>query len=588
MTGRRPRDRSTGRFLPALALPAGFEQTTEPAVFGPTLGEFLTHVDANPAPAAPDTVGPGPAGFADQLFGATSATSLEQGRMRPYAVIELNGVDLAGSVNRANPAGQVVLDDVSVSWGTSEPLAQADPASATLSLLDFSLTWGARGDLMGKPLNVRWVLDADPAGAWAYQSRTYFRGRITDVDLTPEAVTLPDGSRRQCTRVDLRCASTETDLGNVFPAETVWPEESINDRTARLRALVSATAIPGLGAAVEPRLIDWGGYTAYAVDQVNTRSARDLLLQLFNSCGGDRMVYNPHRNAYEWLGRRQADVRSFAVLQRQVDTPVIGRAGRGIYARTAGTRAATGATLNDTLGGLYIDGAVLESAGSVSKSQASRITRASVTSRDTGIDGDPQRVTTLIDPSANETVIGQRSITLDSLHGWNSGADLNARDLLAMATQEGSQWTPPPARWDTRRTDGFILFNQATGLLRGYATGFNWFVGHSWMSGLGVRPVFSVIGGTIAFRDGFFVLDMNFAGWATSGGGLASPVPTKQHPISWEEISVSDPADRLVWGTGVPGPRTFHESVTYEDLRYVGQGYFTNTIGPDKGYDEYQ
>jgi hypothetical protein len=436
---------------------------------------------------------------------------------------------------------------------------------------------------MGSPVLLSWTPDAG-LSASAVQPSTYFRGRVTGVSIgQPEDFTTPAGVPFRAVRVDLELTSVETDWANVFaPPGTSWPAETISARAARIAALAGVpVTIRG----------DWATAQAAAMSaqDLANASVRDLLLQLYSSTGGDRLIYSPHTHSYEWMGRRQVNARTLGTLVYATNDATNARANRGVYPVPALGRYPTGVTTSSALRDepltVWMDGHWMTSSSTqVSKQAAQRITQARVAWKDsTAADADRTAVT--VDPAANEAVIGQRAITLDSVHNVAAWATLNAQDLLAQATQEGAQWRPPRLRWDTRAA-GFEMRDQLQVALRGHATWFPVWVARAWFTELGIRPVFSAIGGTIIYADGRFVVELQMAGWTASGGGNASPVPVKQHMVTWEELDQSTPA--MTWTDG-PALRGFHESVTYEDLGFVGIGFGANdVIGPDTGWDEYQ
>jgi hypothetical protein len=155
-----------------------------------------------------------------------------------------------------------------------------------------------------------------------------------------------------------------------------------------------------------------------------------------------------------------------------------------------------------------------------------------------------------------------------------------------MATQEGAVWRPGPVRWDTARTDGFDTLGQAELLLRGHATQWLVALGGSWLPQLGVRPAVSVVGGTIAYRGGAWVIDMHLTGWGSYGGGNSSPTKIKQHAITFEQIDDGSTGQTLRW-RDTDASDGLHDSVTFEDLGHVGLGLNVSlaNIGPDTGWD---
>ena len=492
----------------------------------------------------------------------------------PGLTVTLGGQQLATAL----PADRVAVDELSVTWGTDDPLEQADPATGRLSLLDFTSSWAASASLIGQPVTAAWTPDAALTALTPPRTgRTYFRGRVTAVDVhPPDYVRLPDGTRVRAARVDLRLTSVETDLANRFATDGPWPTQPISERATKLAALAGVPVI----------VRDYWATQFVAqltADDLAATSARDLLVQLYTACGGDRVVYDPHTQRYEWMGRRAANRATFGRLIHANPGDANGRAGLGYYAASAFSTLTTGPST--TFGDSWLDGEHLDAVDYLSKSAGQRITRARVT----GFRGEPyaaEKYTSIrVDPAADESVIGQRAITHDSSLRYAGDVDLCADDLLAMATQEGAQWRPPPLTWDTHRTGGFVHPSQVDVLLRGAGAQHPVFVSRTWFAELGIRPVFAVVGGTITYTDGGWVVDTQLAGWAAVAGGNATPTPVKQHAISWEEID--SPGVTLVWSDT---PTTFglHESLTYEDAGFIGVGAGAGSwVGPDLGWDTY-
>lgn len=548
-------------------------------VHGPYLADWqMAAQELEPAGAPPAEWSPSvasPAGLR-----TADAGPIIGGQLQPTPYVRLNGSDLGPSVTYTAglPDGQVVLDGLEVNWGTSEPLEQADPSTATFAVLDFTLTWAAGAALMGLPVQMRWVLVRPELNI--SKVRSFFEGRVSGVQLRLVDVQLPSGYTVQATRVEVSCTSVEVDDANKQPSG-VWPAETLDQRSQRLANF--------LGKFVVIRSSDWGANGAQPMD-VTGASPRDLLLQLYNSTGGDRLVFSTQALQYQWLGRRQVDSRSAGRLQaaqRVAGTPDTAPAyqsrwGQGVYVEPAFSFYPTGVETPDGQLRMYLDARYLEYAEGVGKTASERITRAVVDYVDN--QDAVKKTITKVDPAADESKIGQRAVTLDSVLSGTAQASILASDLLAMATQEGSQWRPGTVRWDTRKTGGFELSVQCDVLLRGYATRVPIFVQGSQLSTLNVRPVFSAIGGTIAYRKKAWVVDFDLAGWALASAATETAISRKQHPITWEEIDNGTAEYQMEWHDE-DHPRSFHRSVTYEDLAFVGIGYGSTAAGPDTGWD---
>ena len=486
---------------------------------------------------------------------------------QPVPTVAINSAPIAPAPPGGDLSGLVALAGLRCTWGTDQPLDQPDPATASVSLLDFTRTWATSTDVIGLPVDLSWTTTFP-------FTRVFFRGRITGVDLDRVNVQRPDGTTVPATRVDLTCSSIEVDLANRFPTETSWPAESIGARAARIAAYCT-----GVATSVNIRAFWATTPQAAAVPDVNRTSIRDLLLQLYNSCGGDRMVYSPDKQTYEYLVRAQSSNRTLQRLQIGVGGHP--RENLGAWIAPDVNFTATGVD-NTTAPNLYIDSTHLEYDEGLSRQASQRITRVSVTSKDAAA-ADAQVTSVAVDANANEAIIGQRTVTFDSLHNFNSWAALNASDLLAMATQEGAAWRPSRIRWDTRRSGGFPLHANVNTLLRGHQVGYAVAINGSWFPAYGIRPVFRITGAVITYEGGptpGWVVEFDVAGFST----WTTTPPTLQHAITFEEVDDGTTANTVCWYDD-DNPHGIHQSVTFEDCGYVGRGVGATTIGPDTGWD---
>lgn len=486
----------------------------------------------------------------------------------PAVLLTVNGQVIPQGVDWSAPL--LGIGTMTCDWGTTSHLEQAPPSTAAFSLLDFTGTWATGQDVIGLSVLMGYTATVD-GNSYA---RSFFRGRITSVDLTRTAVTDPAGQRRSAVRIDAVCSSIETDLANRFSTDPSWPAETFSARAARIKALCN-----GVANAVTIRA-DWATAQAAKVDNPRATSLRDHLIALYNSCGGDRMIFSPQTQEYTYLSRRNTDARS-AIRVFTSATPSEPRYGQGAYVGAAFTEAANGGSEVASTFGLFLPADQLEYDEGLSRAASTRITRAQVTSKDSTA-ADATVTTTLITPGVVEDIIGQRAVTLDSLHNVTSWAQLNASDLLAMATQEGGTWTPPPVRWRPARFGGFSQLGQFRILLRGFASNTLWALGGSRLPSMGVRPLVAVIGGRITFTGGALELGLTLAGVSANGGGNSTPAKRLQHAVTWEELD-TDTAP-LVWTDG-PAANGMHDSLTYEDLGHAGWGLGPAGMGPDTGWD---
>lgn len=481
--------------------------------------------------------------------------------LHPTPAVTLDGLPLPGSTAGGVPTDRVALDGVEVTWGRTAPLGeQPEPATARLSLFDPTRAWAVTRPLIGAPVQLSWT--ADPGTGPV--TGTYFRGRVAAVDLRPHAVTTPAGRIVRGTLVQLSCTSILTDLANRIPAEA-WPAETLGARADRVRA----AALDILGDVIvravwrEPEVAP-----VAAADQV---SIYEHLVALYDSCGADRMTYEPHTNRVLYLVRPDYDTRRDAgVLWWDITTGA--RPSQGVYIRPSAMTPAGG---TDPVVPMWLDAAAVGYDEGLARTAGSGITRVQVTHPDLA-DAYNDRTTTAAVPGVVDAAAGVRTLRQDSLVTWRAWADLAAADLLEVATEEGAGWRPGPVRFLSRPAGGFETIDHVWWLLGGTEITRPVFLQRSWMTPHGVRPIFHVIGGTIAWRSGGWEVDCEL--------GPVS-LPTRQHPVTWEEIDNGTAAYQVRWDD--TGPRRLHDTVTFEDLAYVGRGLGATATGPDTGWDFY-
>jgi hypothetical protein len=249
------------------------------------------------------------------------------------------------------------------------------------------------------------------------------------------------------------------------------------------------------------------------------------------------------------------------------------RSGKGVYARSY---AITRSEAVFTPQPLYLDGRVLEfeEDEGLERGSSARITRVVSTNKD---DAASYASRTVVTPTGvDESVAGIRAARLESIIGLNSWADQAAADLASFARKEGAAWhLVGTVRWRTALSGGFEEATAANVLLYGGEIQSYFFLQSTWLPAFGIRPVFGVIGQTIAYRDGGWELELEL-----------SPVVTEapQHAITWDEIDDGSTAYEVQWWDG-DNQRGLHDSLTYEDLGHVSTGLNVTTIPPDRGWD---
>lgn len=459
------------------------------------------------------------------------------GSVRPVPVLAIGGVDVASGPAADGTLSLMALSGASVKWGRDKTLTQPSPATAQLSLFDPTGVWAATADLVGRAVTLRWT--------WTSTTRTYFRGRITSVDLQRQRITRPDGTVVHGTLVQLTASGVLTDLGNRRPPVEAWPAETMAARRTRVAAL---TAGPVSSIATRPA---FDAAPVAAVPDASKVTALDLLRDLFDSTGADRMTVDPDTQAVGYVPRRA-----------YTGTDLAGRLVRDSAARLGAFVALTAA------GGRYVDARAVLYKGGVSRDMSSRLTRATVTWSNAG---QAATITRAI-PGADEAVVGVREVTLSTILADATAAGTAADELAAFAAGEASGWTLDPMTWETARTGGFETVAQALVLLGGAElTGVYWLQG-SFLPQLGIRPVFGIMGGTITYRDAGWVVTWQNAPVSLTGGPA--------YELTWDHVDDGSPGSTLVWDD-VDRADGLHPSVTYEDMQYVAFGLGVTTIPTD-------
>ena len=538
-----------------------------PAV-APTRLQLPTQIEWEVSPPAP--------GFDDygdqlvdadvdgELFGAAFPT----GAFDPVPVVAIDGVDVAsGPGPDGVPDGLLVVDGLTVRWGRSEVLDQPEPSTGTLQLFDPSRTWAVARDVDGLPVTIRWegLADGTPT------AEVFLRGRVGRVTVRRHTVRLANGERVRGSLVTLPLRSILADAANKVP-RPAWPAESLGARRGRIQAGIATIATVSTRDFWEAPNVE----PVAAKDQV---SYLDHLVRLYDSCGADRMTFNPSVSPgiVTYVPRRDHfGIRGMAGLVWNQAPQAAARNGLGAYIRSYAVTPAGGSAGE----ACYLDAAGLEHDDDAAISRRARITRAAVSHPDAGAATpyDTRTIEASV-PGTNELLIGERVAQLDSSVAWNAYADVALSDLTALCQKEAAAWELPTLRWRTRKTNGLEVARQGRLLLRGYEQNSVVFLQRSWLShDYGIRPIFGVMGGVIGYRDGGWDIEVQLA-----------PVVTtlRQHAIAWNEVDDGSAGFQVQWHDE-PHPQGMHESVTYEDLAHCATGMNVTIIPPDTGWDRYQ
>lgn len=496
------------------------------------------------------------------------------GRFSPVPIVQVSGFDVASGPGGVNTL--LAVDGLSVTWGREELLDQPDPGGAHLVLFDPSRTWATSVDRRGAPVTIRYS-GVDEAGVT--RSAVFFRGRIGGSPIvTPKTVRDPiTGQVVHGSLVELELLGRPVDFGNITPTSN-WPEETLGQRFDRVVAHVQNRAnLLQSGGVMRPF---WRDPKVAPVAPKDQRTILDWLYAVFDSCGQDRMTYQPGPDSIVYLVRKDFGAfRGLASLDWQPNAgPDLSRYRQGAYIATTSNLVPAGVN-GGAAGALYLDGAELEyDAGSAGITVPEKISTVVLNHQDslstptTWAD----RTVELAVAGVSEVLTGVRTASVDSLVGWNSYADVAASDLARLVREEGSTWVPTDAlRFTTRKSGGFASVDQAAHLLAGHETNAVFFLQRSFVSHYEVRPIYGVMGGTIAYEREGWDLEL-----------VASPIVTywPQHSISWEEIDAGTAPYELQWWDE-DHQRGLHDSVTCEDLAFVSTGLGVSTIPATQGWD---
>lgn len=491
------------------------------------------------------------------------------GTFQPEPVLTLNGLDVPAAAG--DPTRPVVLDGFTVTWGRTRVFDQPEPSTGTVRLWfadpAHAAAWAAADGLPGQLLSLSW--QGTLPGDTDLTRRAFFTGRIASLKLTAHTSRRPDGRPVRGAIAELSLASVLNDLANTTIAGVSWPEEPMADRLARLApyaAPYATVALRGFYAAADVAPVEPGGSSTLLAE----------ISALYDSCGADRMTYLPDTSHLAPVLRRRYDgLRGLAQLWADpAGTTGPGRAGQGVYIRALGVYPVDG-TAADTSVPNYLDAAALAydpAADGFTLGPDNRLTRVELSFPDSTAP-DPYTTTTIAQtvPGINEATAGIRAATISSQLVWPDWAADAAANLVDMAAGEGQEFTLAELVWETTRTGGFETVEQVELLLAGYERGDLVFLGRSQLPQWDIRPIYGVMGGQIGYADGGWVVAITLA--------PVKPPTVPQHAISWEEIGAD-----VEWHDG-PHPAGLHETVTYDDLRYVAMGLGATEIPADTGWD---
>lgn len=414
---------------------------------------------------------------------------------------------------------------LSIKWGRTSLLARPTPATASLVLIDTDpgFPFASRPDLLGSPV----VLGYTSADLGTV---TNFRGRVTDVDVSPIRI----GGRRGM-RVELSASSREVDAAQYLtPKGTTFPAEDFATRLARILSYLPAGYFPG-GVTMPTRAdvntsgsvaTEYALMPAAALD-VSGQDVLSMLRVLWDSIYPAPLVYDPRTDGFTFATRR--------VLS-------------GGTAALAATSSGFLPAPKPAGSGLSVSNARLEYSGVAAAGIDQRLTRVEVQYRDAA-NGNAQATTVAGTSDAGlEETVGRRSLSVDTLHNNGGYAANLATAWASVADLEGRTRRIGDVTYSTKRAGGFDNYVLGLLLLAGRETSDAVFVRGSWLPAVAARPLFGVLGGTLTYTDGEWSVQF-------------TPAP----------VAPADTAHALRIAEAPAGLKLadFDPSATFGDLRYV-------------------
>lgn len=447
----------------------------------------------------------------------------------------------AGKVGGVQPA-VVAVGSLKVTWGRKTLLTHPTPATASVTVLDTTPTgtYARRTDLKGKVVLISWSTGTS--------SGTSFRGRVTDVEAVPRA-------GRRGFLVTITASSKEVDAANwTAPEGTTWPAETALARLNRIKALMPSTlfaggielpnrAAVGLVDVVDPTL-DFDGYPVGAGD-VGGRDCLSLLRVLWQSLAPVPLVYDPAADSLSFIRSRI----------RQNYQP----AGGSIVGRLVLIDGKWRTTPITSLG-TSIDAALVPLAGPLAQPLESMLTRVHVKWWNPATQKEAEGGA-FIGGAPAETEAGRRALSVESIIANIDLATQLVAQWVALAAQVGEPNLTDPITYRSSKVGGFLDDTAAAILLAGRERPAEVFIGGSWVTRLGKRPLFGIIGGSIGYKAGEWELQLQ-------------PAPVRVDNPTAKPVTANSSANSAAIKL-----RDIHDSVTVGDLEYVhiGAGYTIDT-----------
>jgi hypothetical protein len=462
-----------------------------------------------------------------------------------HPTLTVAGQLVAAGLTDAGAAALVAVESLRFPWGRSSPLEQPQATTGQLTVLDRSATrsFASRTDLTGQLVTVGWAGSDGSSG-------TIFRGRITRAAATPRVA----GGFA----VALSLSSIEVDLANYpQPAGTSWPAETFAARKTRIAGTIPAGLIagglnmpgpPDLGlryAATPSAGMDT--LTAAAVD-VSGKTVLDLIRQLYASWSPLAPVYDPGADRFTFAPRRLYAWSNIGWTASALAVADADHGGRYVPA---------------SLPGIHLNGGLAGGGASAAQAVDSKITRVEVQYSNAGTQATRSWATS--DISA-ESVIGRRTLSVDSIHSTTANADQLASFYADVASVEARAPRLAPVSWSSAREPLHNAAHAAVVLATAEPAA-PLFLANTWLPAIGQRPLVAVLGGTVGYAGGDWDCDLN-----------PGPIAINPNPFAWAPITPAACAPTVL-------ARNIDPSFTFGDVAFldVGIGYTILTAHPYHG-----
>lgn len=464
-------------------------------------------------------------------------------RANPDIKVFIGGVEYACTADAMDTA-PVMMGRLQVDWGRTEYMSHQEPGTSTVVLYDRSgtlKTLARDRQLIGQHI-------AYFAGYWSETPGTpkdwiFYHGRVTGIKVK-QIRTKARGVKGPEWMVTITSASVEAGMGNIVytSGATPWIEnETMLTRAVRLRD--TQTPVTGIS-----QFYFYAGHTGSKTKRIEIKD-RDLigLVREFYMSMGDTYSYLPDQNVIRYLFRR-----SFAV-STPIRNSVMPRDDNLVHLASCGIIEPDGNGW--TYPGAVLPGCEVEAGDEMELSPNVVASRVELDWENWGGGATGNKVTTFL-PNPADDSLGRRTVKMETWLADGLQVDPVVSELWNRVIQEGSVPRHPDCVWDTRPFGGFpseavarnlVMAGEHQGLTVVNGSPFSEFTD-------GWAPQYAVIGGTIAYEDGWIVRTVLQQFNNT----------TYIEPPTWSQLT-----GWMAWGpTTTPGVKyAYAPSVSWQDMK---------------------